>query len=658
MFPRASLSVRRHFRIEGPHWLQRGVDTTRPVPERPYARGYSFVLQSYSSAAHLPSLLLKSSFLVKGLSTQLKSAVDLLRRSLVSADLSATTEGIEMDKLRGNVEPNQVVDNHGNVDEPTSLTETNCDVEDDAIVIDDPCWGSPTNCSLLNLLKLIKKHDVILYESADYIVLRKPADLRMDGDYPATVHKLLTFWYPPPSLTNRSLMNISNPSELLESCDPPSNPENFVPSPYTPQQLRLIERIATIPRHCDIVDNELRPCHQLDYATSGVLLVARSKETASRARNAFEKRWVRKAYTAILLGHVEIPQKDSYFNEQTIEAYGGDAVHSDHSWSNVTHRALNATMEQMEYKYRKARQRHDKKTFHGFVPARNIFIRWQDRQRLKFISSRKSSQKHKKDFTAWNKKHSIKWDTIFAEVDALSELVKGPITKIIWEDLKNSESDLDSAIVKKFERAADKYNDDIRENLAAQKQKERLLSEALPTLPTFFRVKEDPQTDANSFYIFAPLAQDDVTNNFAMLIHPSHSHLCPHLQVGDPSKHDFKPSLTSCTILYRTYVRSSIGNTIEEQKIPVTVVKMEPKTGRRHQLRIHAALLGHPIAGDATYCRSETKERTVVDRLCLHSFSLKVPQILPNGMDLEIQSESPFRVRQDEDTSFVTIDPF
>jgi 23S rRNA-/tRNA-specific pseudouridylate synthase len=630
------------------------------------------VLQNHRSRDHFAFLLPKSSSYVTGLTDQLKSAVVSVRRLMASSEMPAAMEGNIADKSQDNMEPSdmsstmeksQAENNDENIDEPTTLTK-NSPVEDDANVIDDPCWGSPTTCSLLHLLKLIKKHDAILYESSDYIVLRKPADLRMDGDYPATVHKLLTFWYPPPSLTNRSPTNISKPSEVLEAFEstkndaPPNIPENFVPSPYTPQQLRLLERIATIPRHCDIEDNELRPCHQLDYATSGVLLVARSKETASRARNAFENRLVRKAYTAVLLGHVQIPDKDSYFNQQTIEAYGGDVVHPDHMWSHVTHRALQITMEQMEYEYRKARQRHQKKTFNGFIPARNIFIRWQDRQRLKFISSRKSSRKHEKDFTAWNKKHSVKWDTIFAEVDAFSPFVKGPITDIKWEDLKTSEDDLDRAIVKKFERAADKYNDDIRENHTAQKHKERLLSEALPTLPTFFRVKEDPQTDANSFYIFAPLAQDDITNNFAMLIHPSHSHLCPHLQVGDPTKHEFKPSLTSCTILHRTYVNSSLGDTGEEQRIPVTVVKMEPKTGRRHQLRIHSALLGHPIAGDATYCGNETKERTVVDRLCLHSLSLKIPQILPHGVDFEVESESPFRVRQDEETSFVTIDPF
>jgi 23S rRNA pseudouridine1911/1915/1917 synthase len=34
---------------------------------------------------------------------------------------------------------------------------------------------------------------------------------------------------------------------------------------------------------------------------------------------------------------------------------------------------------------------------------------------------------------------------------------------------------------------------------------------------------------------------------------------------------------------------------------PLTLVELEPKTGRTHQLRVHLASLGHPVLGDATY---------------------------------------------------------
>jgi 23S rRNA pseudouridine1911/1915/1917 synthase len=34
---------------------------------------------------------------------------------------------------------------------------------------------------------------------------------------------------------------------------------------------------------------------------------------------------------------------------------------------------------------------------------------------------------------------------------------------------------------------------------------------------------------------------------------------------------------------------------------PLSLVELEPKTGRTHQLRVQMAALGHPVVGDATY---------------------------------------------------------
>ncbi len=53
-----------------------------------------------------------------------------------------------------------------------------------------------------------------------------------------------------------------------------------------------------------------------------------------------------------------------------------------------------------------------------------------------------------------------------------------------------------------------------------------------------------------------------------------------------------------------------------------SLLKLIPKTGRTHQLRVHLKALGHPIVGD-TFYGGETAER-----LMLHAYSLEV--ILPN----------------------------
>eukprot|EP00741_Cyanophora_paradoxa_P009161 tig00001471_g8872.t1 len=84
----------------------------------------------------------------------------------------------------------------------------------------------------------------------DYLVTNKPADVRIDGEYPDM---------------------------------------------YT-----LIKR--QLP---DVDIKQVRLCHQLDYATSGILLFGRSRKAAGEAQQAFERRRTKKKYLAVLRGHVE-----------------------------------------------------------------------------------------------------------------------------------------------------------------------------------------------------------------------------------------------------------------------------------------------------------------------------------------------------------------
>ncbi|MBO0811947.1 MAG: RluA family pseudouridine synthase [Microlunatus sp.] len=47
-----------------------------------------------------------------------------------------------------------------------------------------------------------------------------------------------------------------------------------------------------------------------------------------------------------------------------------------------------------------------------------------------------------------------------------------------------------------------------------------------------------------------------------------------------------------------------------------TVLKLRPHTGRRHQLRVQLAWIGHPIDGDPLFCRPPG------ERTCLHAYRL------------------------------------
>jgi len=53
-----------------------------------------------------------------------------------------------------------------------------------------------------------------------------------------------------------------------------------------------------------------------------------------------------------------------------------------------------------------------------------------------------------------------------------------------------------------------------------------------------------------------------------------------------------------------------------------SLVKLQPRTGRTHQLRVHMKYIGTPILGDKIYGKA-------ADRLSLHAFSLEIT--IPNG---------------------------
>ncbi|KAF6212623.1 hypothetical protein GE061_013149 [Apolygus lucorum] len=69
---------------------------------------------------------------------------------------------------------------------------------------------------------------------------------------------------------------------------------------------------------------------------------------------------------------------------------------------------------------------------------------------------------------------------------------------------------------------------------------------------------------------------------------------------------------------------------------PTTKVILKPTTGRRHQLRVHCAHLGHTIVGDFTYsCRKDINP----ERTFLHALRLTLPNLVES---LDIRTPDPF----------------
>ncbi|KAL1474362.1 hypothetical protein MTO96_020887 [Rhipicephalus appendiculatus] len=75
---------------------------------------------------------------------------------------------------------------------------------------------------------------------------------------------------------------------------------------------------------------------------------------------------------------------------------------------------------------------------------------------------------------------------------------------------------------------------------------------------------------------------------------------------------------------------------------PATQVVLKPVTGRRHQLRVHCATLGHPVVGDTTYGDVGAAAHS---RMYLHAWRLRLPTQLAM-VDVSTGSEHPFRHHQ------------
>jgi len=70
-----------------------------------------------------------------------------------------------------------------------------------------------------------------------------------------------------------------------------------------------------------------------------------------------------------------------------------------------------------------------------------------------------------------------------------------------------------------------------------------------------------------------------------------------------------------------------------------TLVEASPKTGRKHQLRVHFVHIGHPIAGDKLYAFKNKDVILKLERQFLHASYLKIN--LVNGKTKEFNSELP-----------------
>jgi len=102
-----------------------------------------------------------------------------------------------------------------------------------------------------------------------------------------------------------------------------------------------------------------------------------------------------------------------------------------------------------------------------------------------------------------------------------------------------------------------------------------------------------------------------------------------YMRVCEPDHPDAEAALTR----YRTLASSPVA----------ALMELSPETGRMHQLRVHLASLGRPIAGDVRYGGALTLGGAPVPRLMLHAAALAFPH--PEGGERRIEAPLPGDIR-------------
>lgn len=89
--------------------------------------------------------------------------------------------------------------------------------------------------------------------------------------------------------------------------------------------------------------------------------------------------------------------------------------------------------------------------------------------------------------------------------------------------------------------------------------------------------------------------------------------------------------------------REAITSYVALENYPgYTLVKASPQTGRTHQIRVHFAALGHPVAGDTVY--GQTKRPLGLPRHFLHASTLVFKT--PSGEEVSLESPLPPDLQQ------------
>jgi 23S rRNA pseudouridine1911/1915/1917 synthase len=94
------------------------------------------------------------------------------------------------------------------------------------------------------------------------------------------------------------------------------------------------------------------------------------------------------------------------------------------------------------------------------------------------------------------------------------------------------------------------------------------------------------------------------------------------------SRGELKPAITFFHVLKRAKVENE----------PVLFIEAQPKTGRTHQIRVHARYMQHPVLNDTLYARTKPK-LLGFERLALHAYMLEFKDL--GGFTQKVEASFP-----------------
>lgn len=472
-------------------------------------------------------------------------------------------------------------------------------------------------------LSLEDVYPSIIYIDDNYCVIDKPPGIRMDGNFPITIEKLVAKW------TQRSV-------------------------------------------------KEIKWMHQLDFATSGVLCIGLHREAVAAVVSSFEHRTVRKAYLAVLQGHLQI---NSWPELSSIdENIANETVDSHEQAKKISEVQQKFVEEQRKGLVstggRNAKRKLQELISQGQSTQEGSEVQvvdsgstWQEqvmRENLQLClqSFRSLSLQSVLDISP-----QLQSDYQYLQQFSEEDFLKGPKLRkllrkllskcgisvdLVASNLNDATSSLPSAaavvqIANAAKQTTPLSDSEVEEVCQSYRNPHRVGG------PAIFRIQTPHSLSTNPLAIDTLVGQsvkgncrssatEALATMFANREVKSH-HLVVNIPVAELDG-DFR--------MEPGHLRNPGKNAVTEvfvlsygyyQGKPVTKVLMKPISGRRHQLRIHSRCLGHPIVGDFTY-NTIQREAIASRSQAYQSYVASLPVVTPTT---ETSVVIPAHLRQEFD---------